>query len=150
MAKWRRNAKGRELGTVSIGTGPLPSKVIDDEAAIERRREIEEDTNRKIEEYRKENPEEPKPQNPRRRLDAPLKTKRNLKSLDGEYIELAKRYIGMHAESTPTLVDFSKSIIKLFEDNVKLYKEISEMKERFKGGIKGGASHSWEQGSSWN
>ena len=149
MARFRKK-KDINLGNVSIGTGDVPSKVDENASSIKKRqKEIEEDTAKKIEEYRKENPEEPKTKKSSS-IKAPLKMKRSIGSLDGEYVDIAKRYLGLPSGSKPTIVELSKGIIKLFEDNAKLYKELTMLRESLKDGVRASTRHSWEQNSSWN
>lgn len=147
MARYRKN---KNLGTVSIGAGVIPTPVDENSDAEKIRKiEIEKDTNRKIELYRKENPEEPKTEKPPK-LDAPLKIKRKIFSIEDEYIDLAKKYLNIPQSRKPTLVELSKGIIKLFEDNLKMYKELSSLKGKIKNVIKTVPKNSWEQCGSWN
>ena len=76
--------------------------------------------------------------------------KRSIGSLDGEYVDIAKRYLGLPSGSKPTIVELSKGIIKLFEDNAKLYKELTMLRESSKDCVRASTRHSWEQNSSWN
>jgi hypothetical protein len=150
MALFRKK-KDINLGNVSIGDGDVPSKVDADDPSVQKRqREIKEDTKRKIEEYRKENPEKPKTEKKTEQIDAPLRIKRSLGSFDDEYVDIAKRYLGMPNDHKPTVVELSKGIIKLFEDNAKLYSELSKLRETSKGVMKNSPKHSWEHNSSWN
>ena len=150
MARFRKK-KDINLGNVSIGTGDVPSKVDENVSSIKKRqKEIEEDTAKKIEEYRKENPEAPNTKKKSSSIEAPLKMKRSIGSLDREYVDIAKRYIGLPSGSKPTIVELSKGIIKLFEDNAKLYKELTMLRESLKAGVGASTRHSWEQNSSWN
>lgn len=147
MARYKKN---KNLGTVSIGAGAIPTPINENsDTEKNRKSEIERDTKRKIELYRKENPEEPKIEKPPK-LDAPLKIKRKIFSIEEEYIDLAKKYLNIPQCRKPTLVELSKGIIKLFEDNLKMYKELTSLKGKIKNVIKTVPKNSWEQGSSWN
>lgn len=150
MARFKKK-KDISLGNVSIGEKDIPVKKDDNDKSVRKRKEeIRIDTDNKVENYRKNNPEKPKSEKSKTKLDAPLKIKRTIGSLDGEYVEIAKRYLGIPLEKKPTIVEFSKGIIKLFEDNSKLYKEISRLKDTLNGIPRTSAKHSWEQNSSWN
>ena len=140
--------KKKNHGTISIGASNVPT-IIDETAQEEmlKRDEIEKDTLGKVKKYRKDNPEEPVAE--KKRLDAPLKIKRNHISLDNEYIELAKRYIGLPQDANPTVVELSKGVIRLFEDNAKMYTKLQKLQQQCNS-INASPLHSWQHDNSWN
>ena len=142
MARRKRNLN---FGSVSIGAEdkPAPIKPEDTLPTKEQAEELE----KKIEEYRKDNPERPKDTTPM--IQTPLSIKRDTGSFDSEYIDIAKKYLGMPDSKSPTLVDFAKSIIRLFEDNIKMYKMNHELSKNCKTNV-GQMKHSWERGNEWN
>lgn len=150
MGRFARRHKN--LGTVSIGASPTPKKIDENDPEIRgRRSEIEEDLKKKVEEYRKDNPEEPKTTSVQKEIERPLRTKHNIYSLDKEYVDMAKKYLGMADNSTPTIVDMAKGVIKLFEDNLRLYKQVSRFSSTMNGNnIASSIRHSWENSSEWN
>ena len=131
--------RGRKnLGTVSIGSSPTVS-------VAETSDDGESTTTKRPYRRRSNATEAPTPTS----LKSPLKLERQLDSLDGEYIELAKRYLGDKLPNDPTLVDMAKAVIRLFEDNAKLYKKLSELSKRGNHNVTK-VLHSFENNSSWN
>lgn len=142
MARRRRFLN---FGNVSIGASDKPAPIKPEDADVQTEKKIE--LENKINEYREENPERPKDTKPL--IQTPLSIKRSSESFDLEYVDLAKRYLGMPESKSPTLVDFAKGVISLFEDNMKLYKKNREISERC--GINSvQVRHSWERGNEWN
>lgn len=140
----RRN-KRPDLGNIAIGVADTP--VVMDAEAVKPTKEQSEELEAKIAEYRKENPEKPK--ETKRPIESPLNIKRVTTSLDDEYIELAKRYLGIRTSGKPSLVEFAKGIIRLFEDNAKMYKKLHSMPKNVRGPISA-VKHVWEHGGQWN
>lgn len=150
MAIFKRR-KAKNLGTVSIGSAEVPSVAVDDaevEQLSKQRAEAEKKTREIVEKYRQENPDKPK--SDPNTLYSPLKIKREINSLDSEYVEIAKRYLGLPSEYEPTVVDFAKKIIKLFEDNLKLYKEVEKLKKLSNSKVNTATMRSYEHNASWN
>ena len=133
------------FGNVSVGSTETPTALKSEEATVSEA--AQEELREKVDEYRKENPEKPKDTTPL--LQTPLSIKRNTVSFDDEYIELAKRYLGIKGNVKPTMVDFAKGIIRLFEDNVKMYKAVGKM-AKTAGNSTGSPLGSREDGGSWN
>lgn len=145
MAGGRRK-RNPDLGTVALGVKDTPIAVDSKEVAPseEQKKALE----AKIAEYRKENPERPK--DTAKPIQTPLNIKRTVNSLDDEYIELAKRYLGIRTSGKPSLVDFARGIIRLFEDNAKMYKKLHSMPKNARGPISAVVRHAWEHGGQWN
>lgn len=141
-----RRRKNLNFGTVSIGESDNPTPVDNEKPNSISKTDSE--TKEKIRKYRELNPEKPKSTEPL--IQTPLSIKRNVSSFDDEYVDLAKKYLGIPESVKPTVAMLSKKIVGLFEDNVKLVKKLNLLSKRSSYSISSSPSHSWEHGGCWN
>ena len=133
------------FGNVSVGSSESPTPLKPEDALADESAKSELDE--KVRKYREENPEKPPDRSPL--IQTPLALKRNTVSFDDEYVEIAKRYLGIKANIRPSLSDLAKGVIRLFEDNVRMYKMVQKL-TKSANGLPTAPKGSWEDGSSWN
>lgn len=87
-----------------------------------------------------------KPIDTRQLPNKPLDLRKDAGAFDNEYIELAKKYLGIPVERTPTLVEFAKYIIDVIDAKNKTIERLSLPRNDFANRI----YTSSEINGSWN
>lgn len=87
------------------------------------------------------NPIEAKPS-----INKPLDIQKDRNAFDNEYVELAKRYLGIPIERTPTMVEFAKYVINVIDMKNKIIEKLS----RPRNDVVNRIYSSYETNGSWN